>query len=225
MNYLWQEFNIKTFPAETIVFRDGIYQSELSTLPNDLKITKKYDLPVHIIYVGEVAGKNDINCEISAENQQVFLSAKITIKKPAFLNVFIKNTGKNSNFNGKFLIHNFSELEINEKAGYFAENTGIFIENRVVARANTRIKISGVAEINKGFDFCKSDLSFSAIAAPDAQIEFNPEQRIKAVPMAANHSAFVWHGSEPQIQYLRLAGLSGDDVKKVLEEAFTNGFV
>ena len=90
MNYLWQEFNIKTFPAETIVFRDGIYQSELSTLPNDLKITKKYDLPVHIIYVGEVAGKNDINCEISAENQQVFLSAKITIKKPAFLNVFIK---------------------------------------------------------------------------------------------------------------------------------------
>ena len=34
MSYIWNEFNIKTFPAETIVFRNGEYCSELSTLPN-----------------------------------------------------------------------------------------------------------------------------------------------------------------------------------------------
>lgn len=225
MNYLWQEFNIKTFPAETIVFLDGVYQPELSTLPNSLKITKKYDLPVHIIYIGEIGGNNDINCEISAENQLVFLSAKITIKKPAFLNIFIKNTGKNSDFTGKFLIQNFSDLEINEKAGYFAENTGIFLENRVVAHPKTKTKLCGTAEITKESSLCKSDLSFSAITAPDAQVEFNPEQRIKTIPKTASHSAFIWHGSQPQIQYLRLAGLSGVEIKKVLEEAFTNGFV
>ncbi len=225
MNYLWQEFNIKTFPAETIVFRDGVYQAELSTLPNNLKITKKYDLPVHIIYIGEIAGENSINCEISAENQPIFLSIKTINKKPAFLNIFIKNTGKNSDFNGKILIQNFSGLEINEKAGYFAENAGIFLENRVIAHTKSKTKISGVAEINKGFDFCKSDLGFSAMAAPNAQIEFNPEQRIKSIPKTANHSAFIWRGSQPQIQYLRSAGLSGDEIKKVLEEAFTNDFV
>ncbi len=225
MNYLWQEFNIKTFPAETIVFRDGIYQPELSTLPNSLKIEKKYDLPVHIIYIGDIFGKKDITFEISAENQPVFLSVKITNKKPAFLDIFIKNTGKNSDFTGKFLFQNFSELEINEKAGYFAENTGIFLENRIIAHPKTKTKLCGIATISKESPLCKSDLSFAALAASDAQVEFKPEQCITITPKVASHSAFIWKGTDQQIQYLRSAGLSGDEIKKVLEEAFTNGFV
>ena len=35
MSYLWQEFNIKTFPAETLVFRNGLFCEELSDY-NDL---------------------------------------------------------------------------------------------------------------------------------------------------------------------------------------------
>ena len=34
MSYLWQEFNIKTFPAETLVFRDGVFYEDLSDYEN-----------------------------------------------------------------------------------------------------------------------------------------------------------------------------------------------
>ena len=82
MSYMWNEFNIKTFPAETIVWRDGVYNAELSTLKN-ATIDKKLDRPVHIIYVGEIAGENNLNIDISAFNQPVFLSVNIKNKKPA----------------------------------------------------------------------------------------------------------------------------------------------
>ena len=62
---MWNEFNIKTFPAETIVFRDGVYCPDLSTIKSTI-IDKKYDLPVHIIYVGEIVDKNELN--INKEN-------------------------------------------------------------------------------------------------------------------------------------------------------------
>ena len=86
---MWNEFNIKTFPAETIVFRNGVYCSELSTLPN-APINKNYDLPVHVIYVGEIADENNLEILVGADNQKVCVSVNIKIKKPAFLNIFIK---------------------------------------------------------------------------------------------------------------------------------------
>ena len=222
MNYLWQEFNIKTFPAETIVFRDGVYQPELSTLPDNLKFEKNYDLPIHIIYVGEIPKTTNINFEISTENQQVFLTAKITNKKPAFLNIFIKNTGKNSDFRSKILIQNFSTIDIREQALHLAKNTGIFLDNKIVAHDNSETKLSGVADIAPGCELCGSDISFAALAAQNATIQFSPDQRISSIPEAAGHSAFIWRANEPQIQYLRSAGLSMAEIKKVLEEAFTN---
>ena len=85
---MWNEFNIKTFPAETIVFRDGVYCGELSTLPN-APINKNYDLPVHVIYVGEIVGENNLEILVGADNQKVCISANVKIKKPAFLNIFI----------------------------------------------------------------------------------------------------------------------------------------
>ena len=45
MSYIWQDFNIKTFPAETVVFRDGVFCPELSTLESPV-IDKNYDLKV-----------------------------------------------------------------------------------------------------------------------------------------------------------------------------------
>ena len=74
---MWNEFNIKTFPAETIVYRDGMYQSELSTLPEQESISKKYDLPIHIIYVGKIAGEKILNINVEQDNQPVFLSINI----------------------------------------------------------------------------------------------------------------------------------------------------
>ena len=41
MSYLWQEFNIKTFPAETLVFRDGKYINELSESENAIFDSEK----------------------------------------------------------------------------------------------------------------------------------------------------------------------------------------
>ncbi len=222
MNYLWEEFNIKTFPAETIVFRNGVYQPELSTLPNNSKLEKSYDLPIHIIYVGEISGKKDIIFELSVPNQQVFFTAKTTNKTPAFLNIFIKNTGKNSDFRSKILAQNFDVLSIKETAQHFSKNTGIFLENKIVAHSGTETKLFGIAEIEPGCDMCGSDISFAALAATDAKIQFSPEQHISAIPDTAGHSAFIWRASPPQIQFLQSAGLSAQEIKKVLEEAFTN---
>jgi hypothetical protein len=234
MPYLWEEFNIKTFPAETIVFRDGAFVENLSDSPQttltdehkaQITINKFSKLPVHIIYIGEITGKNEMICKISAENQQVFLTAKIKIKKPAFLNIFIENTGKNSVLNGKILIQNFSKTEIIEKAGHFVENTGIFLSNKIVAHSGSETKLSGVAEIAPKCEFCGSDINFKALAAPDAKIHFSPSQRIAAIPGNAAHSASIWRGSDAQIKYLREAGLGSIEIKQILEEAFLNDFV
>ena len=89
---MWNEFNIKTFPAETVVYRDGVYCPELSTLP-DAPINKNYDLPVHVIFVGEIDRENNLNFAVGAENLKVILSVNLKIKKPAFLNIFIKKAG------------------------------------------------------------------------------------------------------------------------------------
>ena len=92
MSYMWNEFNIKTFPAETIDYRDGEYCPDLSTLENK-PVDKKYDLPVHIIYVGEITGNCRLDIEQLAENQDVILTVKINNKTPAFFNIFNKNAG------------------------------------------------------------------------------------------------------------------------------------
>ena len=78
MSYLWQEFNIKTFPAETLVFRNGIFCPDLSEYEsvkydenkNLIKTIKKSKLPVHIIYIGEISGKIDINIDINIEKSR-----------------------------------------------------------------------------------------------------------------------------------------------------------
>ena len=72
------------------MFRDGVFCPELSTLAGT-DIDKKYNLPVHIIYVGEIAGKNELSINISAAGQKVFLSLRVKNKLPAFFDIFIKN--------------------------------------------------------------------------------------------------------------------------------------
>ena len=220
---MWNEFNIKTFPAETIVFRDGLYCPDLSTIKSTI-IDKKYDLPVHIIYVGEIVDKNELNINIDVEKQPVFLSVDIKNKKPAFLNIFIKNTGKNSELRGHIFVENFDSLELNINAGHLCKNTGILVHTKLIAHEKTYSKLNGTAEIAYGCPECLSDIGFSAIADNTAKVEFLPAQRIKSEPISAEHSASIYRLGQPQIMYLRMAGLSGAEIKDIAFEAFKNNF-
>ena len=219
MSYMWNEFNIKTIPAETIVFRDGVYCGELSTLKN-APINTKYDLPVHIIYVGEIAGENRLDVLVGADNQDVIISANIKIKKPAFLNIFIKNAGKNSKISGTVLLDNESDLTYNCDARHLYKNTAILIKNKVLAGKNSNSKLSGLATIDAGCEGCESDVAFVAMAEVGAKIDFMPGQRIKSEPARADHSAAIYKPTDAQVFYLRGAGLSGVEVDTALKEAF-----
>ena len=221
MSYLWNEFNIKTFDAETVVYRDGVFCPELSTIVGT-DFREKYDRPIHIIYVGNIAGNCRLDLNIFVENQPVFLSARIKNKKPAFFNIFIKNAGKNSEFRGHVMIHNENNLGFECRAIHAAENTTVLVDTKLVAERNSISKLSGIAEIEKNCVDVNSNIAFSALADKNARIEFMPAQRICAVPASADHSASIYHPTAPQIEYLRGAGLAGNEVNDALREAFMN---
>ena len=228
MSYLWQEFNIKTFPSETLVFKDGVFHDELSDYEscyfdsekNIIFIKKTSKLPVHIIYIGEIAGNFDVKVNLSAQNSDVFLTVKTINKKPAFLNIFIKNTGKNSVLNGQIIVQNYDSLKITENAEHLCENTGIFLKNRILAHKNSETMLKGCANIDKNLPNCDSDVSFSVMADDSAKITMQPVQYIKSVPNSAKHSAALYKPNENQINYLHESGLSGAEVKDILQEAF-----
>ena len=223
MSYMWNEFNIKTFPAETIVYRDGNFCPELSTISNN-KIETKYDLPVHIIYVGEIAGKKELKIEINVENQPVFLSVNIKNKKSAIFDIFIKNAGKNSVLKGHIFIENFKDINFTVKADYFKENTGILLNTKLICHKKTYSKLTGIADIGTNCPGCISDISFSAITDEEAKIEFLPIQRIKSEPKSADHSASIYRQTPVQIQYLRMAGLSTEEIRNIAYESFKNEY-
>ncbi|MCL1902021.1 MAG: SufD family Fe-S cluster assembly protein [Alphaproteobacteria bacterium] len=232
MSYLWEKFNVKTFPARTIVFADGEFRADLSEQSSKCKVQssnnnaqinihEKTDLPVHIIYIGEIAGEQEIKIINSAEDSQIFITAKLNVKKPAFLNVFIENAGENSEINGNFVFLNESTLKFNVFADHLAQNTGVFVQNRVLAQSKTSTDLSGSAKIMGNCPGCKSDISFAAMCAPDIKhIKMSPNQRIANVPIEARHSAGIYRGTEGQIQFLTQAGLNRTEVDRILAEAF-----
>ncbi|MCR4917805.1 MAG: SufD family Fe-S cluster assembly protein [Alphaproteobacteria bacterium] len=223
MSYIWNKFNIKTFPAETIVYCDGEYNPDLSTIrPCD--ISKKYDLPIHIIYTGKIAGEKNIDLNITAENQRVFLSVDIKNKFPAFFNIFIKNTGKNSEIRSHILLTNYSELIFKCNAEHHAENTGILVQTKILGMKNSFSQLSGLAVLDKNTTDSVSDIRFSGLLDKTARVTFVPKQKIKSVPHNAEHSAYTFHGTDEQIEYLCSAGLSNDQAENALKEAFVKDF-
>ena len=225
MSYMWNKFNIKTFPSETIVYCDGKYVPELSTLAETDIIDKKYDLPVHIIYVGKIQDKNTLNIVVNISNQPVFLSVNIENKFPAFLNIFIKNTGKNSEIRGHVLCKNSSELSLDIIAEHDAPDNSILIQTKIIGSKNSLSSVSGTAVINKNCGNVISDIRFAGHSLDkSAKIRFLPSQRIASVPKSAEHSAYIFHPDINKENYLRMAGLSGAEVKDTLVEAFMNDF-
>lgn len=223
MSYMFNEFNIKTFPAETIVWRDGAYVPDLSTLKNGA-IDKNYDLPVHIIYVGQITGKNELNIDVCVNNQPVFLSVNVKNKIPAFLNIFIKNTGKNSEIRGHVMTENASELNLDICAHHAGPDTGILIKSKLLGNASSKSVLSGTAIIDKNCNNCTSDIGFSALLDKTAHATFIPAQEISSIPAAADHSASVFHATDAQIQFLRAAGMSGAECDMAMRDAFINDF-
>ena len=230
MSYLWQEFNIKTFPAETLVFRDGEFYDDLSeyenvqfdTKKNLISVNKTPSLPIHIIYIGEIAGNIDLNIDINAENTNIIMDFKTISKKQTFLNVFVKNSGKNSVFNGQIIDKNYDNLKINVVGQHLSENTGIFVKTRVAAYKNTISDLSGMAKIEKNAINSDSDISFSVMADESARIILKPTQYINSTPKNASHSASIYKPTENQINYLRTSGLGTIEIKQILEDAFLN---
>jgi Fe-S cluster assembly scaffold protein SufB len=170
--------------------------------------------------VGEIEGDNNLDIEIKAENQEVFLTAKTQHKKPAFLNVFVKNTGKNSFFRGKILCQNYNSLKIDVFGHHFESDTGIIIKTKLAAHSKSDSVLTGTTKIEKNCINCESDIGFAALAAEDAKIQFIPKQFIHAKSALAEHSASIERFTDAQTEYLRTAGLSGAEIKQILEEAF-----
>ena len=230
MSYLWQEFNIKTFPAETLVFRDGEFYEDLSEYENVefnkdknlISVNKTPTLPIHIIYIGEIAGNIDFNIDINAKDVNIVMDFKTINKKPAFFNIFIKNTGENSVFNGQIIDKNYDKLKINVIGQHLSENTGIFVNTRVAAYKNSITELEGRAIIEKDKKDSDSDISFSVMADESAKIIMKPTQYINCVPKNAVHSSSIYKPKENQINYLRESGLGENEMKQVLEEAFLN---
>ncbi len=226
MSYLWQEFNIKTFPAETLVFRDGLFCEELSDYKsatysqNQIDINKKSDLPIHIIYVGNIENENILKINIKAGDCTVFMTTRIKNEKSANLDIYVKNTGKNSIFNGKIVAENHNLLKIDTYGEHLSQNTGIFIKTHVLAYKNSETELNGYAIIEKNMQDCESDVSFSVMADESAKIKLKPVQNIKSVPIAASHSASLYKPNDFQINYLKSSGLGEQEVKNILAEAF-----
>lgn len=223
MSYVWQNFNIKTFPAETIVFRDGVFCPELSTLDSPI-IDKNHDLPIHIIYIGELIGKNnlDITVNENVKNQIIYLSAKVKVHKITDFNVIIKNSGIKSDIRGFVIIENHGNTTFNLDAYHLCRKTGISIKIRLLAYSGSSSNLSGTAHIYKYCENCKSDIDISALADNKAKIIFSPVQKISAIPESAAHSANMAYYKQPQIEYLYSAGLAKSEIKDVLREAFIN---
>jgi len=225
MSYIWNKFNIKTFPAETIVYCDGYYMREFSTLDETDIITRKCTMPIHIIYVGKINRENTLNLNLHVNGQPVFLSVNVENDFPAFLNIFIKNAGKNSEIRGHILLKNHSDLSVKIIGEHNAPDTGILLQTKVIGFKNTYSRISGTAIINKNCENTTSDIRFSGYAMDNtAKIRFIPSQKIQSVPKIAEHSAYMFHINDAQENYLRGAGLSGAEVKDAATEAFMNDF-
>jgi hypothetical protein len=225
MSYKWDKFNIKTFDAETIVYCDGFFMPELSTLEQTEIISKKYDKPIHIIYVGKINKENTLKLNLNTDSQPAFLTINIENDFPAFLNIFIKNAGKNSEIRGHILLKNKSDLSVKIIAEHTAPNTGILLQTKIIGFKNSYSRISGTAIINKGCENTVSDIKFSGHTIDkSAKIRFIPAQKIQSVPKIAEHSAYMFDINKEQENYLRSTGLSGTEVKNIAQEAFMNDF-
>lgn len=226
MYNIYDKFNIKRVDSETLIFKDGVFCEDISFYKNiiikdnNINIQKKHSKPIHIIYIGNIDKENILNIKINCAETNVIFSSKLEIKKPAILDINIKNTGKNSVFNGNIICKNNSNFKLNIKAEHIKENTSVFVKTKILSLNKSVTDLTGIAKINKNCINCDSDISFYVMAQEKAIIKMIPVQNIKSVPNSANHSASLYKTDKYQIEYLKNSGFSDIKIKQILKEAF-----
>ena len=101
---------------------------------------------------------------------------------------------------------------------------GILIQTKIIGLKDSFSKLSATAIINKNCENVKSDIRFAGLIDKTARLKFIPRQKIQSVPDSAEHSAYMFHPSDIQINYLRNAGLATNEIQDITTEAFMNDF-
>lgn len=217
MAYLFDDFkNIRTFPANTRVYRDGVFAPELSDE------NAGADLPLHIIHIGRISGAQnwfvDMNDMIPAS---VFLTARIETSGASKIRIEINPNFDGAAFDGRIFIKNAGNLTLNVIGNNNKSGTKINCATKLFALAGSKNDLSGVANIPAEVAGAESWISFSALCERGAaSVRMSPAQRISSVPAAAGHSASIYSPAPAEIRYLETAGLSARESRDLLDRAF-----
>ncbi|MDR1071427.1 MAG: SufD family Fe-S cluster assembly protein [Rickettsiales bacterium] len=219
MSYLFDHFkNIRTFPANTRVYRDGVFAPELSSE------NEGPGLPLHIIHIGKITGDHNWVIDMGGP-RDVFLTARIETEGAANISVEIDANLENMGFDGRMIVKNAGNLTLDVVGNNNKSGTRIRVETKLFADAGSESELRGLANIPADVSGAESDIGFSALCDPRAKsLAMSPAQRISSAPASAGHSASIYRPPAAQARYLETAGLteleSADLLNKVfLEEA------
>ncbi|MDR3208480.1 MAG: SufD family Fe-S cluster assembly protein [Rickettsiales bacterium] len=223
MAYLFDDFkSIRTFPANTRVYRDGVFAPELSSE------NEGAGLPLHIIHVGKITGRQDWIVDMNrtrgrraAGSANVFLTARIEVEGAAKINLEINANIAGAAFDGAVFVKNAGDLTLNVIGNNNKGGTKIACRAKLFAMAGSSGDLSGVANIPAGVPDAGTSVEFSALCRGHVKLlKMSPAQRISSVPAAAGHGASIYRPAPAQIHYLETAGLPEDEAAALLNRVF-----
>lgn len=215
MTYLFDDFkNIRTFPANTQVYRDGVL------VPDLCDNTHGPDAPLHIIHIGKITGQKNWFIDMN-DTKPVFFTARITTDGTTKIRIEINANLENQGFDGKLFINNGGDLDLNIVANNNKSYTTISCNAKLFAMTNSMSNLIGTANIPSDVIETNSDIGFSALCAKNVgMLKMSPAQKISSIPKSATHSASIYHPAPAQVKYLEMAGLSDGDATELLNRAF-----
>jgi hypothetical protein len=206
--------NIRTFPANTRVYRNGVFAPDLSDE------SMGADFPLHIIHIGKIEGVHNWFIDVF-DPRDVFLTARIEADGDAKINLEINLNLENIGFDGKIFIKNAGDLTLNVIGNNNKSGTKIKCHAKLFAAAASRNNLSGLANIPSEIANAETDIAFSALCERGVKLlKMSPAQRISSVPENAGHSASIYRPAPAQIQYLETAGLSARESAELLDRVF-----
>jgi hypothetical protein len=215
MNYLWNEFDIPTFPSKTLVFLDGVFRADLST-SESLEI-KADALPTHII----IKGGNRLPHEIVLDAGAVVYMTALINGGDNKVNIVAKGAG--ARFLAGIYIENDLFAKIDITANHLANDTEISADTRIFANKNSDTSAGVCANIGSNLIGVKNSLNFQVLADKNIKnLKITPNQFINSEKINASHGASMDTGSPEAIRFLEESGLNSDEVNTALIEAFRN---
>ena len=215
MAYLFDDFkNIKTFPAQARVYRDGVFVPELSEDSGDSS------LPLHIIHIGKITGTHNWFVDAN-ENRNVFLTARIETSSETKINIEINANLEGIGIEAKIFIVNSGKLNIEVTGNNNRSRTKINAQTKLMALNDSENVLVGLANIPSDTKDCESDIGFSALCEPNVKtLKISPVQRISSIPITAKHNASLYKPSVAQVKYLETAGLTGLSATELLNNVW-----